>query len=411
MSFNQTELKNGLEVVGEPNPDAKSVALGFLVRTGARDETAEVAGVSHFLEHMVFKGTETRSAARVNLEFDEIGANYNASTSDEVTVYYGAVLPEQQARLLALFGDLMRPSLRQDDFDTEKNVILEEIAMYDDRPEFTLYDKTQERYFGTHPLANSVLGTRESIATLERDRMLEYFQRRYAPNNIKLVLAGNYDWDAAVKQAEAITRDWVRADTPRDLSPPQPTTQTHVEQTDKFNRAHLCWAMPGWSEQDPKSRVADLAAYALGAAKGSRLFWALKEPGIADSVGFDHSSKDGAGAFFGYASCDPERTQEVADLLRATVREACRNGLTEAEVNGARRKMAAGRTLRAETPLGRLMTVGGDWLYRREIEPLDDAIDRLLAITAAEVNALLGEIDLDRGAFVGLGPIDSLVAN
>ena len=166
-----------------------------------------------------------------------------------------------------------------------------------------------------------------------------------------------------MKQAEAITRDWVRADTPRDITPPEPTPQTHIEQTDKFNRAHLCWAMPGYSEQDPKSRVADLAAYALGASRGSRLFWALKEPGIADSVGFDHSSKDGAGAFFGYASCDPKRTQEVADLLRATVREACGNGLTEAEVNGARRKMAAGRTLSAETPLGRLMPVGGDWLY------------------------------------------------
>jgi predicted Zn-dependent peptidase len=401
-------LGNGLEVIGERNPGAKSVALGFFVRTGARDETPEIAGVSHFLEHMVFKGTESRTPLEVNLEFDVIGAKYNAFTSDENTVYYGAVLPERQGRLLGLFGDLMRPSLRGEDFDTEKNVILEEIAMYEDRPQFTLIDKTQEWFFGAHPLANSTLGTPQSITDLERDQMLAYFHRRYAPNNIKLVLAGNYDWDAAVAQAGEITRDWTPDDTPREVSPLRPNTGVKVERTDKFNRTHMCWMAPGFSEQDDRRFAADVAAYAVGARRGSRMYWALTEPGIADSAFFDHWSKDGAGTFTAYASCDPARSQEVADLLRNVLRDAKRDGLTEAEVNGARRKLAAGRTLHAETPMGRLMSVGMNWVYRREFAPLDREVDRTLSVTADEANAILRELPLEESAMLAMGPIDTL---
>ncbi len=164
MRYDRHTLPNGLEIVGEHNPAAQSIALGFFTRTGSRDETPEISGVSHFLEHMMFKGTESRSAADVNREFDEMGANYNAFTSEENTVYYGAVLPEFQSQLLGLLGDMLRPSLRQDDFNTEKKVILEEIAMYKDRPHFTLFDLARETYHHGHSLGNSVLGSTESIS-------------------------------------------------------------------------------------------------------------------------------------------------------------------------------------------------------------------------------------------------------
>ncbi|MBW3624735.1 MAG: insulinase family protein [Armatimonadetes bacterium] len=408
MIYDRIELENGLEVLGERNPDAKSMALGYFVRTGARDETPEISGVSHFLEHMVFKGTESRAPERVNLEFDEIGAKYNAFTSDENTVYYGAVLPEHQSRLLGLFGDLMRPSLREEDFNTEKKVILEEIAMYEDRPTFTLMDKTQEWFFGSHPLANSVLGTPQTITDLQRDQMLAYFNRRYAPNNIKLVLAGNYDWESAVEQAREITRDWRPDDTPREIPGVQPQTGVRVERTDKFNRVHLCWIAPGYSEQDERRYAADVASYAIGARRGSRYYWALTEPGIADSAWFDHYSKDGVGMYTAYASCDPAKAQPVADLMRNVLREAQDEGLTEAEVNGARRKLAAGRTLHAESPMGRLMSVGMNWVYRREVMTLDDEIDRTLAVTAEEANAILRALPLEQSALMGMGPLEEL---
>ncbi len=408
MNYPRTTLDNGLEIIGEQNPDAKSVALGFFVRTGSRDETPAIAGVSHFLEHMVFKGNADWTPDKVNLEFDRIGAKYNAQTSDEATVYYGAVLPERQERLLGLFGSLMRPSLRSDDFDTEKKVILEEIALYLDNPGFTLIDKAQEWFFGEHPLGQSVLGTDQSITDLTRDQMMEYFTLRYAPNNIKLVLTGAFDWDAAVRQAETLTRDWEPQRTPRVLTEPEPRPAVRVEKTDKYNRAHLCWMTAGLAEQDPGRYAADVAAYAVGARRGSRLYWALTEPGIADSAWFDHWSKDGGGIYVGYASCDPTRSQEVADLLREALQTAKADGLTEAEVNGSRRKIAAGRTLHGETPLGRLMSVGSDWLYRHEVNSLDEEIERTLAVTVEDANDALAALKTDAALLAGLGPIEAL---
>src|SRR6266700_3867048 len=164
--YDRVTLDNGLNIVGEFNDGAQSMAAGYFVRTGARDETAGISGCSHFLEHMMFKGTNRRSADDVNREFDEIGAQYNAFTSEENTVYYGAVLPEYQRRVVDLLTDMMRPALREPDFDVEKNVILEEIALYQDRPQFTVMDDARAAFYDGHPLGNSVLGTTESIQAL-----------------------------------------------------------------------------------------------------------------------------------------------------------------------------------------------------------------------------------------------------
>ena len=143
MEFLHTKLDNGLTIIAESNSSSASMAAGFFVRTGSRDESKELSGVSHFLEHMVFKGTDRRTAIDVNLEFDRMGAEYNACTSEENTVYYGAVLPEFQDPLVELLADLMRPALRMEDFEMERNVILEEIALYEDQPRFRVYEKNE----------------------------------------------------------------------------------------------------------------------------------------------------------------------------------------------------------------------------------------------------------------------------
>ena len=170
MEFLKERLDNGLEIVAECNPEAHSLGLGFFVQTGSRDESNALAGVSHFLEHMVFKGTPTRTADDVNREFDEMGAHYNAFTSEENTVYYAAVLPECQQRCLDLLADILRPSLRSEDFDTEKQVIIEEIRMYEDQPPFGADDKCKAVHFGAHPLGRSVLGTVATSALLGSGR-------------------------------------------------------------------------------------------------------------------------------------------------------------------------------------------------------------------------------------------------
>src|SRR2546423_4152727 len=193
-------LKNGLQIIGEASPSARSVALGYFVRTGARDETPDLSGVTHFLEHMVFKGTPRRTALDVNRDFDRIGAHYNAFTSEENTVFYAAILPEYLRQAVDILADILRPSLRVDDFDMEKNVIIEEIGMYEDQPMFSAYDHAKRLYFADHPLGNSILGTPQSIRALVRDQMHAYFEGRYVAPNIMAVAAGRFDWDEFVAE-------------------------------------------------------------------------------------------------------------------------------------------------------------------------------------------------------------------
>src|SRR6478609_11819154 len=152
MPFHQHTLPNGLQIIAETSPSARSMALGFFVRTGSRDETPEVSGVTHFLEHMVFKGTPRRTALDVNRDFDKIGAHYNAYTSEENTVFHAAVLPEYLPQAVDILADILRPSLRGDDFDMEKKVIIEEIGMYEDQPGWCLYDHAKKAFFDNHPL-------------------------------------------------------------------------------------------------------------------------------------------------------------------------------------------------------------------------------------------------------------------
>src|SRR6202050_1675880 len=169
MSFHQHVLPNGLTIVGEISPSARSVAVGFFVKTGARDEAPPGSGASHLLEHMVFKGTPRRTALEVNYDFDRIGASYNAFTSEENTVFYAAILPEYLPQGVDILADILRPSLRGEDFNMEKKVIIEEIGMYDDQPMWCAYDNAKKAFFADHPLGNSVLGTAASITALTRE--------------------------------------------------------------------------------------------------------------------------------------------------------------------------------------------------------------------------------------------------
>ena len=177
MTFHHTTLDNGLQVIAELNERAHSIAAGFFVKTGSRDETGDLAGVSHFLEHMTFKGTPRRDALAVNRDFDRVGAKHNAQTSEEDTFYHVTCLPEYLASSFEVLADILRPTLREEDFDTEKKVIIEEIRMYLDNPMSVAYEAAKTAHFGTHPLGNSILGSVESITAMQVNRMRDYFQR------------------------------------------------------------------------------------------------------------------------------------------------------------------------------------------------------------------------------------------
>src|SRR5437762_3016789 len=201
--FHTYTLSNGLQIVAQPMPDFESVAVSYYVRTGSRDEyDPSIAGVSHFLEHMVFKGTKELNWQEITLEFNKIGAELNAFTSHESTLFYARILGEYLDRSFELLSDMMYPRLGEDDFKTEKEVIVNEIARSEDQPYNMTFRRMMQTYFGDHPLGHDVLGTRESIRGMRIEQMRDYWQRRYAANNLVLSVAGNFDWDHVLSLAQ-----------------------------------------------------------------------------------------------------------------------------------------------------------------------------------------------------------------
>jgi predicted Zn-dependent peptidase len=404
VEFKEAVLPNGLSVIAEVNPEARSVALGYFCKTGSRDETPEMAGVSHFLEHMLFKGSERRGALEVNLEFDRMGAQYNAFTSEENTVYYGAVLPEFALELLELWTDLMRPALRLEDFETEKQVILEEIALYEDRPQVMLFDRGRARYFRGHPLGNSVLGTRQSIGGLVREQMVAYHAQRYVPSNLVLALAGRVDWERVLERVEALTAAWPQGEAPRGYPEPSPATGELREPYPKATQAYIAVFAPGVSAQDPRRYAAQVLASILGEEGNSRLHWALTDKGLVESVGAGVDEADRAGMFYVYAQTAPQNEERVRDILRFELERFEREGVRQEELERAKNKLATALAFAGETPMRRLMSVGLGYTYNRTYEPVDEVARRIAGLTLREVNALLEEKPFSRSFFYTLAP-------
>ena len=315
LRFDHLVLDNGLTVIGERNPGAHTFAAAYFVATGARDESPDIAGVSHFLEHMMFKGSERRSADDLNREFDELGANYNAFTSDERTVYHAAVLSGRRAGLIDLLSDMMRPALREEDFAVEKQVILEEIAMYEDKPQYKVFEEGLKRYYGDHPLGHSVLGTKASIEGLTLEALNRYFEARYAADNLLLTVTGNYDWDALIEQVSALSRGWGASGAGRSYPLLAPASGFDTLQSPKITRAHVALFAPGVSVQDPRRYAAAVLANCLGDATGSRLYWALVDRGLAESATVSHDSGDRAGAFVGYLTTGPDELPQTLQII------------------------------------------------------------------------------------------------
>lgn len=408
MIFREHVLPNGLEVAAECDPEARSLALGFFVKSGARDETDDVAGVSHFLEHMVFKGTPTRSAEDVNREFDEMGAHYNAFTSEEKTVYYAAILPEYQRHAVSLLADILRPSLRDEDFDTEKKVILEEIQMYLDQPPFGADDRVRATHFGRHPLGRSVLGTLDSIRALPVDAMRAYFDRRYSPGNITLVATGQVDFPALVQAATELCGDWQPFAAIREATPALPHEGFECLHRESATQEYLLQLANGPSATDADRYAAKILATVLGDETGSRLYWELVDPGHAEHASLGHYDYEGAGLFIAYMACDPEFAQDNIGRMHDIFDQAERAGVSAEELEQAKNKVNSRIVLASERPRGRLFNLGANWLHRREYRSVKDDLDAVDAVTLDQIRRVLATYPLTRNTAVAIGPAADL---
>jgi len=412
MPFHHHKLSNGLQIVGETNPAALSTAVGFFVRTGSRDEEPALAGVSHFLEHMVFKGTERRTYLDVNRDFDKIGANYNAFTSEENTVFYAAVLPEYLPDAIDILADILRPSLRGEDFDKEKNVIIEEIGMYDDQPTWAAYDQARHLHFAGHPLGNSVLGTAKSVGALTRDQMAAYHQRRYVAPNVTVSIAGNFDWPRMIELLERQCGAWSTGPANRQNIVEAPGSHGfQVVKKDKVAQEHVYLIGSGPTAQSPLRYAAQIVAVAVGDDSGSRLYWALVDPGLADSADTGFHPYEGAGSYFTSFSCEPGRAEENLALVEQVLREVQRDGITEEELQIAKSKIGSGEVRGNERPKGRMMAVGMNWMYLNAYRTVDDELQAFDAVTLKEIRDVLDRYPLDQTTTLALGPVDKLRRN
>ncbi len=405
MEFLKTALANGLEIVAECNGESHSAAFGFFVNTGARDETDPLAGVSHFLEHMAFKGTPTRSADDVNREFDEMGAQYNAFTSEEQTVFFAAVLPECQERAVGLLADILRPSLREEDFNTEKQVILEEIHMYEDQPPFGADEKCRAAHFGPHPLGRSVLGTLGSVGDLTAEAMRDYHRARYTPGNVTLAAAGRVEFDALVALAARCCGDWEPRPADRAVGPAPRRAGFHVIRKESATQQYAVALAAGPTATDADRYPAKVLAAILGDETGSRLFWELVDPGLAETATLAHGEYDTAGVFMTYLCCDPERGGENLQRVLDLYRRAESEGVTAAELQQARNKVISRVVLAGERPRGRLFAVGSDWIQRRQYRSIRDDLDAFAAITVDDLAAVLAKHPLSLATTVTIGPL------
>ena len=404
MEFKSEKLENGLVIIGEINKSAKSTAVGFFVRTGSRDETEQINGVSHFLEHMLFKGTDKLSALQVNEAFDRTGAQFNAFTSEENTVYYAAVLPEYLAEVTELWTQLMRPALRDEDFDLEKNVIKEEIAMYKDLPSFDAMEECRTLHFDGHPCGNSVLGSDESINNLTAEQMREYFARRYAPNNIVLACAGNFDWDQIRCLAANSCSSWQRQTVERKLSHSDGSRKKQRQEKANLAREHICLMSAGVSAQDPRRFAASLLGMIVGDDVGSRFFWELVDKAIAEAASMQFGGMDGTGAFCSYIRCGSDNVAKVLDLVRGIFDDLVRSGITEDELTKAKNKILSALVIKNELPMGRLVDLGFNWTYLQEYQTIEDDVSAIKAVTVDEVHLLIEQFRLGDFTQLSLGP-------
>lgn len=404
MEFKKKILDNGLTIIGEVNESAKSAAVGFFVKTGSRDETAEINGVSHFLEHMLFKGTEKLNPFEVNQAFDRTGALYNAFTSEENTVYYAAVTPEYLEDVTNLWIELLRPALRDEDFNMEKNVIKEEIAMYQDTPSYDCLDRGRSLYFDKHPCGRSVLGSNKSIDGLTSDQMRQYFNRRYSPNNMVLAFAGNFDFDKISELAEKQCGLWQQFPVQRQTEPFAGSKKTDRLVKANLSCEHICLVSPGVSMQDDRRFAASMLAAIIGDDNGSRYFWELVDKAIAETASMQCEAMDGTGAFFSYIRCASGNSAKVFDIIRNIFGELYKNGITQSELNTAGNKILSALVLKNEIPMGRLISLGFNWIYLQQYQSVKQDIENIKAVTLEDVNALIKEFNPGNFTQFSLGP-------
>ena len=410
----RTVLPGGLRVITEAMPTVRSVSFGVWVGVGSRDETPALAGSSHYLEHLLFKGTKRRDALDISAALDAVGGEMNAFTAKEYTCFYARVLDTHLPVAVDVSADMMTSSLvRSADVDAERGVILEEIAMHEDDPGDVVHDAFAEALFGDTPLGRPVLGTVESINALQRNAIHGYYRRRYKPANMVVAVAGNVQHAAVVRLVRKAfdevlaTSDAAPAPARIGGRPPSANPGVHRVVRRPTEQAHLVLGMPALRRIDERRFALGVLNAALGGGMSSRLFQEVREKrGLAYSV-YSYAAHHAETGMFGiYAGCQPQRAHEVLKICRDQLAQVATSGITDEELLRGKGQLSGSLVLGLEDTGSRMSRLGKSELVYDELPTVDEVLARIEAVTPDDVRAVAADVLTARPTLAVIGPFD-----
>ena len=399
----QTTLDSGIRVVTEAMPSVRSIALGFWVRAGSRDEGEEQAGISHFLEHLLFKGTDRFSSREIDEAFDAMGADVNAGTGKETTSVYSRFLDGHLERAFDVLQDMvLRPAYP--DIDSERQVVIEEIAMYEDEPQDKVHDVLAGAIFGDHPLGRPIIGRAEVVSSVPVPQIAEWHDTRYVPGKVVVAAAGNLDHDRIVRMVDAAVggAGGREPDGPASPNGAGTVVRFHRKETEQY---HLCLGGPGIPRGDERRFALRVLDTILGGSTSSRLFQEVREKrGLAYAVYSYASHYADSGQVALYVGTRPENVAEAMDVIGSELRRLQEDGIGEEELERARENVKGRTVLAMESTLTRMNRLGSSVLMDVPLLTVDEVLAAFDAVTLDDVMGLARELwRIERLSAAGVG--------
>lgn len=401
-----TTLDNGIRVVSETVDTVQSISVGLWVGVGSRYETAGQRGISHFIEHMLFKGTTHRTARQIVEEVESRGGSLNAFTNKEHTCYYAKALAEDTPIVLDVLCDQLRNSLLDpEEMDREKKVVIEEIKREFDTPEDYVDDVFTETLWSSHPLGRPTVGSVRSVSALTPDDLRAYMTTHYTPDRIVVAAAGNVSHDEIVALADRMLGDMTGARHTRKHRAPEPSGASRTVRR-KTEQVHFCIGCPGYSESNDDRYALTIINVVLGAGMSSRLFQEIREKrGLAYSIGSYYISYIEGGVFAVYGGTSPETFDQVLELTRTELDEVRKGALTESEIARAKTQIRAAMVLGIESMTTRMMRMGKFLVYTNRVEPLSEMLAKYEAVSADDIGRVANELFTEeRMTVAAVGP-------
>ena len=407
-----TTLDSGLRIITESMPDVRSVAVGFWIGVGSRDERDPVAGASHFLEHLLFKGTRRRNAQEIAAVIDAVGGDMNAFTSKEYTCFYVRCLDRDMPLAVDVLGDMMTNSLvRGSDVDAERDVVLEEIHMHVDTPDDLVHSVFADAFYRGHPLGREVLGDEGTITAMTRDQVNRYYRRHYVPSNVAVAVAGNVRHADVVEQVVNAVGDWggPAGRTVKRVAPRSGGAGGTILRARPTEQTHIVFGGQGLPRGDDRRWAAGVLNQALGGGMASRLFQEIREQrGLVYSVYSYNGMYADSGTFAVYAGTTPHKADEVLAVTRAELDRAFADGLTTEELERAKGHLAGSTILALEDTGSRMSRLGKAFITDVPLLTLDQTLAAIEAVTARDVLDVAGLLLGGPWTLAMVGPVDDV---